>query len=212
MQPLAPARESRDYDENVAADGDAFGSRVSIVSPPLLASNSLVDLDGLMQELIEVCRSPLAISEPEVGQATLALSTVTSALSRAASHPARRDPPGGVEDAIQTAREAVERARCAAERARSTRERVAQLAARSLPRRPGTTDTEPPPLIRAWNSEREARVACPGCRRGVVVRYRYRFMEGLDPRRVDCPWPACGGALTFYFPRQSFDVSVRLSA
>jgi hypothetical protein len=180
------------------------------VSPPLLASNSLLDLDGLMQELIEVCRSPLAISEPEVGQATLALSSVTSALSRAASHVAHREPPDGLADALQIAREAVGRARRATEQARSARERATQLTARSLQRAARTADSEPPPLIRAWTSAREARVACPRCRRGVVVRYQYRFMDGLAPRPVDCPWPACGSTLTFYFPLRSFDVSVRV--
>jgi hypothetical protein len=185
------------------------GSRVSIVSPPLQASSSLTDLDGLMQELIEVCRSPLAISEPEVGQATLALSTVTSALSRAASRPALWEPAGGVEDALRVARDAVERARHAADRARRARERTVQLAARSLQRGARTADAEPPPLIRAWTTAREAHVACPQCRRPVVVRYQYRFMDGLAPRLLDCPRPECEGALTFYFPLRSFDVSVR---
>lgn len=42
-----------------------------------------------------------------------------------------------------------------------------------------------------------------------VVRYKYRFMDGLVARNLPCPRHACMGALTFYLPVNSFDLSVR---
>src|SRR4051812_25683156 len=105
-----------------------------------------------MQELAEICRTPLALSEPEVGEATLALTAITSELSRAPTRQAPRISREQWGDALRKAREAVEKARAATERARAMRARAASmtLAASQMRQR-----VAPPlaPIVRAWTSE-----------------------------------------------------------
>jgi hypothetical protein len=171
------------------------------------------DLDALMQDLAEVCRSPLATAEPEVGHATLAVSYVTSVLARAAQTQAcGAEAQAQIREAMERAREALARARRAIECVRLTRDPAAALEAR-LPRlaRRVAPSTEVSALVRAWTSARDARVTCPGCIGALVVHYRYRFMEGLGPRELACPRPPCAARFTFYLPVNSFDIAIRAS-
>jgi len=182
------------------------------VSLPLLASDPLVDINVLVQDLIEVCRSPEAAVEPEIGRATLAFSHVTMALSRVAqTRVGREESRAVIEQAMRSAREAVERARRArhaGDRARVTQDRaVAAVERARLRGRPPSTDL--PPMLRAWTTTRDVPVACPACRRRAVVHYKYRFVEGLAARTLPCPRADCAGALTFHFPATSFEIGVR---
>jgi len=169
----------------------------------------VVDLEDLMQDLAEVCRSPLAIAEPEVGRATLAVSHATDALSEAArARVATEETQRRLAEAMAVARLSLERARVAVEQMRRTCLTGARLVRRGASRRPRPGREPVPAWLRAWTTRREAEARCPGCRRAVVVGYAYRFMEGLASREWPCPY-GCGSTLAFHFPVNSFDVSVR---
>jgi hypothetical protein len=167
-----------------------------------------------MQELVDVCRWPLAINEPEIGEATLILSAVTIELERAAR--GRREAEaarGRVQEAMERLRAAIARARRAHDEARACRERSAELLARSARLRQGATGPdELPAVIRGWTTEREVQVGCADCGEPLVVSYRYRFMDGLVPKWVECPRTGCGGGLTFYFPVRCEGLAVRAAA
>jgi hypothetical protein len=174
---------------------------------------SLVDLGGLVQALVAVCRSPAAMCEPEVGRATLAVSAVTSAFERATQ--ARADAAlveAHLQEAMRRAQEALERARAATLRQRDARERAAPIVARAIARGVSVGTAEPAPLLRAWTVARAVRVRCPACGASLLISYRYRFMEGLRAREVPCPLPGCGGAVLFHFPVGSFDHGAQAAA
>ena len=174
---------------------------------PLLSSNPLVDLDCLVQDLVEVCRSPSALSEPDVGRATLALSAATTLFARAAQTRAEVSRAhAGIEEAFRHAQEALARARDATERSRLSRQRARTLIAGANALRPAAEGTVP--LLRAWTTARSVRVACTVCRGPVTVRYQYRFMEGLAPTELRCPRGTCAGVIAFCLPVNSFGLSV----
>ena|SRR5438105_8182713 len=176
----------------------------------LLTSSPLVDLGAIVQDLAEVCRSPLAAGEPAVGRATLALSDVTTTLSEVAR---RRGDAASVQEQIREAmaraREALDSARSAIEKARRTRGRAVELTAASIRLRQPLRPPAQGPMLRSWTSVRDVAVACPRCRRRFTLHYEYRFMEGLAPRLVACPRPPCPGVLTFYCPLDCLDFVVR---
>src|SRR5947207_7467246 len=140
------------------------------VAPPLLTSNALVDLDGLVQDLVEVCRSPAAIDQPEVGGATLALCAATSLFARLAETRAKvSHAHSGLQEALSYAHDALARARVATERARHSRQQARTILARVNARR--TAGEGAASLLRAWTTPRDARVTCPACRAALTVRY-----------------------------------------
>jgi hypothetical protein len=182
------------------------------VVPTLQTSAPILDLEGLMHDLIEVCRSPHAMSEPEVGSATLALTHATFALSEAGhARSATAGAQARIQEAMGRAREALGRARCAIAEGERSRERSREMAARAIRLRRRAETAEIPPLLRAWTTAREVHAVCPACREGMIVRYAYRFMEGLAARELPCPRDRCMGKLTFHLPVNSFAVSVRRS-
>src|SRR5262249_38336084 len=125
------------------------------MSRPLRCSNSLPDLAGRVHDLVDVCRSPAAINEPEVGRATLAVSAATTALERAAhQRTIAADLQARIQDALRGAREALSRAREATDRARITRERAVEIAARARARRDPVGRPEALSLARAWTTSR----------------------------------------------------------
>jgi hypothetical protein len=187
-------------------------SRTLQTAPSLLAFDTFdtIDiLDALVQDLVDVCRSPLAATESEVGQATLAMAQVTATVSRVA-HPgglaaAEREQ---IHAAMEQAREAVDNARRAIETSRRTRDRAAELTGRAIHLRlRAVSQAALPPLLRAWTTVRDVEVGCPACAKPVRVRYRYRFVDGLAARELGCPHPSCEGVLTYYCPVDSVDLS-----
>jgi len=182
------------------------------VTTALRTTDPLVDLDDLVRDLAEVCRSPLAVNEPEVGDATLAVSQATAELARATftSYGLRRTRVQ-VQETMVAARQAIERARAATERSRLERMRAERA---RVPAAAGRTGEAAPRaaafLLRSWTTARDVRVTCDACARPFHVRYRYRFMEGLAPHRLPCPWPECTGAREFHLPVNSLEICVQL--
>ena len=178
---------------------------------PLLTSSAVIDLGVVLQDLVELCQSPLVLGAPEVGRATLAVSHATAVLSRAttAEETDAEDIQEQVREALARSREAVAAARHCVERSRAARDLALDLTATSIRlRQPRSPITDVPPLLRAWTTRRYATVACPACQRPCVVHYEYRFMEGLAARDLQCPHGACEGRLTYYIPVNASGVSV----
>ena len=59
-----------------------------------------------------------------------------------------------------------------------------------------------------WTTSREATLDCAGCGTRFVLRYKYRFVEGLAATRLSCPARGCGRAREYYLPVNAFDVTV----
>ena len=59
-----------------------------------------------------------------------------------------------------------------------------------------------------WTTSREATLECAGCGGRFVLRYKYRFVEGMAATRLRCPAQGCGRAREYYLPVNAFDVTV----
>ena len=59
-----------------------------------------------------------------------------------------------------------------------------------------------------WTTSREATLDCAGCGTRYVLRYKYRFVEGLAATRLRCPARGCGRGREYYLPVNAFDVTV----
>lgn len=179
-------------------------------SQTLLTTAPLIDLGVVLQDLVEVCQFPQGLGAPEVGRATLAVSDAAMALARARAEASNTpDIQERVREALARAREALGAARSAVARARQTRGLAVELTAASIRlRQPRGPLTAVPALLGAWTTERSVTVACPTCARPCVIRYRYRFVEGLGARELLCPYGACGSLVRFHMPVNSFDVAV----
>ena len=74
--------------------------------------------------------------------------------------------------------------------------------------RPGPT---PGPRSEAgWTTSREVALECARCGTAFVLRYKYRFAEGLEAARVRCPVAGCRRPREYYLPVNAFDVAVAL--
>jgi hypothetical protein len=171
----------------------------------------VIDLGAVLQDLVELCQSPLGLGAPEVGRATLAVSQATTVLSRAATREATDTPDmrAHVREALARAHEALGAARQAVAKSRTARGRAAELTVASIRlRQPRASVTAVPAVLRAWTCVRQVMVPCPHCARSCEVRYRYGFSEGLVARDLPCPHPACDGHLTYHMPVNASAVSV----
>ncbi len=62
----------------------------------------------------------------------------------------------------------------------------------------------------AWTTSREVALECGRCGTAFLLRYKYRFAEGLEAARVRCPVAGCRRTREYYLPVNAFDVAVAL--
>jgi hypothetical protein len=74
-----------------------------------------------------------------------------------------------------------------------------------LPKSSPAPDRSPTP---EWTTSREVALDCAGCGARFMLKYKYRFVEGLAATRVRCPTPGCGRGREYYLPVNAFDVAV----
>ena len=76
--------------------------------------------------------------------------------------------------------------------------------------RPAAVGKARPPADAGWTTSREGALECARCGTAFVLRYKYRFAEGLEAARVRCPVAGCRRPREYYLPVNAFDVAVAL--